>query len=235
MVGETKPNHPQPRRRVSFSQRQLLMQAVVAGVILVSGIGIGTGGTILALKDRIVWDIASPPPDRPPGPRPEGDIVGYLRGKYALTNEQAQQVRVLFAKRLEAARERRKQVEADEQAEREKLIEDMKPILNPDQFARWSTDYRKMMEDMRNRPFWGPRGDRRGPPRGDRRSDRPRDSNDRRWDGPPRPMMDGDGHRGGWPPRSPGDPNGRHRPDRFPSPNRPTELQDRPAEVNGPR
>ena len=71
MVGEPKPEHPFHPHRPPLSRRQLLMQFVVAGVILISGIGIGAGGTILALRDRIVWHIPSPSPDRDrqPGPK----------------------------------------------------------------------------------------------------------------------------------------------------------------------
>jgi len=50
MVDEGRPEHVLPHRRPPFNRRQLLMQVVVAAVILISGIGIGAGGTILALR-----------------------------------------------------------------------------------------------------------------------------------------------------------------------------------------
>jgi hypothetical protein len=240
MVGETKPEHPLHPRR-PFNRRQLLMQAVVAVVILASGIGIGAGGTILTLRDRIVWHIPSPSPDRDrqPGPRPGGDIVKMLKVQYNLSDEQEEKVKTLFAARLEQARARWKELNTAEQAEREKLIEDMKPILTPEQFEKWSLDYRKMLDDMGNRPFWGPRGDRRGPPHGDRgpglegrRGGRSRerfgDPNGPRMDGAPRSLKDFEGRRGNWPPRGPMDPNG-HRKDR------PAEVSSRPGEVNVPK
>ncbi len=221
MVGEPKPEHPLHSHRPPVSRRQLLTQVVVAGVILVSGIGIGAGGTILTLKDRIVWHIPSPPPDRPPnrGPDGGGGIVEMLRTKYSLSDEQVEKVRALFAARLEQTRTRRKQLNDAEDAERKQLIEDMKPILTTEQFEQWSTDYQKMLDDMRNRPFWGPRGDRRGPPHGDRG---------------PGPRRGPDGRRGDWPPRPPMDgPNDHHKGNR--PPDRAIEMNSRPAEVNAPK
>jgi hypothetical protein len=44
--------------------------------------------------------------------------------------------------------------------------------------------------------------------------------------------MDADGHRGGWPPRGPMDPNNRHK-DR--PVDRPIELNVRPGDVNAPK
>ncbi len=230
MVGEPKPEHPlhgDPNRDASrlgphphrppLSRRQLLTQFMVAGVILVSGIGIGTGGTILALKDRIVWHLPSPPPERGRPPRP--DFVEMLRTKYSLSDEQVEKVKTLFAARLEAARDRRRQVDAIEQAEREKLVEDMKLILTSEQFEQWHADYQKMMEEMRNRPFWGPRGDRRGPPRGER--------------GLGGPMGPEGGRRGDWPPRPAKGPGDHHKGDR--PPDRPPEPESRPLEVNAPK
>ncbi len=218
MVGETKPEHPLQPHRPPFNRRQLVLQVVVAGVILASGIGIGAGGAILVLQDRIVWHIPSPPVDPPRGPRPGGNIGEMLRTQSSLSDAQTQQVKDLFAKRLEAARERRKQVDAIEQAEREKLAEDMKGILTTEQFERWHADYQKMMDDMRNRPFWGPRGDHRGPPHGDRG---------------PGGAMGPEGRRGDRGPRPPMGPNDRHKGDR--PPDQPIEINSRPGEVNAPK
>jgi hypothetical protein len=223
MVSEPKPEHPLHPRRPPFNRRQLLMQVVVAGVILASGIGIGTGGTILTLKDRIVWHIptasADPPDrDRPPDRRPDGGggIVEMLRAKYGLSDEQTQQVKDVFDKRMQAARARWKELNAAEMAEQEKLVEDMDPSSRP-QFER-GRRLPKMLEDMKNRPFWGPRGDRRGPPHGDRGPGSRR--------GP-------DGRRGDWPPRPPMGPGERHKGDR--PPDQPVEINSRPGDMNAPK
>ena len=217
MVGEAKPEHPLHPRR-PFNRRQLLMQAVVAVVILASGIGIGAGGTILVLKDRIVWHLPSHFMDRSRGLRPDGNIVEMLRTQYGLSDEQVEKVKTLFATRLEATRARWKELNTAEQAEREELVQDMKGILTPDQFEKWHADFIRMIKETEGRPFWGPRGDHRGPPRGDR--------------GPGR-SMDPEGRRGNWPPRPPMDSDGHRRGDR--PPDRPVELNARPGDVNAPK
>jgi len=234
MVGETKPEHPLHPRR-PFNRRQLLMQAVVAVVILVSGIGIGAGGTVLALKNRIVTGVRLLPVG-PPGPEPNF-LVERWRGDYGLSDKQAQQVKTTLTKQFKDARELRQKFMQTEQVEQEKFAASMKKILTAEQYAKWEADLKKRMEHFRGmRPFDG-RGGGRGGPRGER-PDRPMDPNGRRWDGPPRPQMDGEGRRG-WSPRGPMDPNGRRGnwpgrgPDR--AMNRPAELKDRPADVNAPK
>ena len=205
MVDETKPEHPPHPHQPPLSRRQPLMQVVVAAVILASGIGIGTGGTILALKDRIVWQDPPPPPNRGErGPRPP-DIVEELRTKYNLTDEQSQKVKALFDARFEAGRARREQIRKIEEDEREQFVADMKSILTPEQFEPWHAEYQERIAAMQNRPFWGPRGDHRGPPRGDRG---------------PGPRRDPAGHRGDRPPRPP---------------DQPSDVSSRPGDANQPK
>ena len=220
MVDETKPEHPLPHRRPPLSRRQLLTQFVVAGVILVSGIGIGAGGTILALQDRIVWQPPPRPTDRggERGPRPP-NVVEEWKTKYSLPDEQAQKVKALFDARFEAGRLRWEQLRKIEADEREQLVADMKGILTPEQFEPWHADYVQRIAAMQNRPFWGPRGDHRGPPRGDRGPGSRRGPDGRRGDWPPRPPMDG--------------PNGHHKGDRPPAQS--VDDDSRPGDANLPR
>ncbi len=218
MVGEPKPEHPLHPHRPPFNRRQLLMQVVVAAVILASGIGIGTGGTILALQDRIVWQPPPRPTDRggERGPRP--DFVAELRTKYSLSDEQVQKVKDLFAARWEAGRARWEQLRKIEADEREQLVTDMKGILTPEQFEPWHVEYQQRIAEMQNRPFWGPRGDHRGPPRGDRG---------------PGPRRGPDNRRGDWPPRPPMGPNDHHKGDR--PPDQSIGINSRLGEVNAPK
>jgi len=214
MVDETKPEHPLHPHRPPLSRRQLLMQVVVAGVILASGIGIGTGGTILALKDRIVWH-----PERGETGRRPPNLVEELKAKYGLSDEQTQKVKALFDARFEAGRARWEQLRKIEADEREQLATDMKGILTPEQFEPWHADYLQRIAEMQNRPFWGPRGDHRGPQRGDRG---------------PGPRRGPDNRRGDWPPRqSTGGPNDHHKGDR--PPEQPIEISSRPGAVNAPK
>ncbi len=232
MVGETKPEHPPHPHRSPVSRRQLMMQFMVAGVILASGVGIGTGGTILALKGRIIPRVRVMPVD-PPGPEPNF-IVARWKGDYGLSDKQAQQVKDILTKQFTALREFRQKLFQTEQSEREKSAASMKKILTSEQYAKWDQDMKKRAEQFERMRARGPRGDHKGPPRGERGPGRPRDPNDRRWDGPPpRPPMEFGGRRGDWPSRGPMDPNNHHRGDQ--PPDRPPEPEGRPGDVNAPK
>jgi hypothetical protein len=198
MVDEMKPVHPvAPRPRWPFTRRQIVAQIVVAAVILASGIAIGTGGTILTLKDRIMWRPPEPPGRGggirgPFGPDP---IVEEWTTKYGLTGEQAQQAKDTLTKQFEATRTIWTEFADRNKAERDKLIEAMKGILTPEQFSKWEPDFTERTQHFdrwrpggpggpggRGRP--GGRGDFDGPggrrgdhgPRGMRGAERPPDS-----------------------------------------------------------
>jgi len=180
MVDEMKPVHPvAPRSKWPFTRRQIVAQIVVAAVILSSGIGIGVGGTILSLKDRIVWRPPVPPGRGggmrgPFGPDP---ITKEWTAKYGLTSEQAQQAKDTLTKQFEATRLLWTEFGDRNKAERDKLVEAMKGILTPEQFSKWEPDFIRRSEHFdqwrpggpggRGRP--GGRGEFEGP--GGRRGD----------------------------------------------------------------
>jgi len=192
-----------PRHRAPLTRRQVITQVVVSAVILVSGIIIGSGGTVLALKDRIV------PPFTPPtsnGRTPSHDaneaarrsdwIAERWRNDYGLDDVQMRQAKEMLAKEFAATERLRQDFWRAEQEQRAKFALAMKGILTSEQFVKWESDFKKMVERMQNmRPFDPRRGGRGGPP-GDRR------------DGPPDRRLDPNDHRGGWPPGPPRDPNG---------------------------
>jgi hypothetical protein len=231
MVGEPKPDHPLHPHRPPLSRRQLTMQFMVAGVILASGVGIGTGGTILALKGRIITRVRMMPID-PPGPEPNF-IVAHWKEKYGLSDKQAQQVTEILTKQFTDLRNLRQTLFQAEQSAREKSAASMKKVLTSEQYTMWDKDMKERAAQFERMRARGPRGDHKGPPRGERGPGRPRDPNDHRWDGPPRPPTEFGGRRGNWPSRGPMDPNSRRRGDR--PPDRPPEPEIRPADVNGSR
>jgi len=247
MVGEPKPEHPLPPRRPPLSRRQLLMQVVVAGIILASGIGIGTGGTILALKNRLVTRVRLLPPG-PPGPEPNS-VVERWRGQYALTDKQAQQARETLVKQFTVTRALREKFMEAEKAEQEKFAAAMKKIFNPEQYGKWEEDLRKRFEHFRGmRPPDGRGGGRGGPPRGERGSGRSMDPDSRRggWsrdrsgdpngpppEGPPRPPKEFESRRGDRPPRGLRDADAPVKGDQLPS--EPADVSSRPEDGNTPR
>jgi hypothetical protein len=220
------------------TRQQILAQVIVSAVILVSGIVIGSGGTILALRDRIIppttTTVVEPNDNR--NRRVEGpanEIVAKWTTDYGLTETQAQQAKETLTNQFTAIHSLWTKLQEAEQAEREKFASAMKGILTEDQFTRWDADFRRMVEHMqRMRPFDPGRGGRGGP-RPDWRPDRRMDPNDQRRGWRPGPPGDPNGmrrdwprdgsrgpgdRRGGWGREWPGDPNDQreHRPPEMP-------------------
>ncbi len=230
MVGEPKPEgdlnrdpsrlgpqHPLHPHRPPLSRRQLLMQSCVAGVILVSGVGIGAGGSILAFKGRIVPKVRWMPVE-PPGPEPNA-IAARWKEDYGLTDKQAHQVKDILTKQFTDLRNLRQTLFQAEQTEREKSAGSMKKVLNPEQYAKWDQDMKERAARFERMRARGPRGDHKGPPHGDRG---------------PGPRMGPEGRRGNWPPPPPMGPDGRPTGDRPPD-RPPVEFNSRPGDANVPK
>jgi hypothetical protein len=163
MVDDMKPSHPVAPRRSSLTRRLVLEQVLVAAVILVSGIAIGAGGTILVLDDRIIWRRPLPPP---PGPGVDGErqrrdqfirsmIIKDWTTRYSLTGEQAQQVEATLTKQFETTQALWKEYAEKDKTEREKFIKAMGTILTPDQFSKWEPEFRQRTEHFDR---WRPGG-----------------------------------------------------------------------------
>jgi hypothetical protein len=151
MVDEMKPDPLVPRPRWPFTRRQIFAQIGIAAVILVSGMGIGTGGTILTLKNRIIWHPRRFDPPPPPIDRWQAD--------YGLTDEQARQAREAFTRSWAATRTIFIEFGQKQQAELAKFAEDMKTILTPEQFQKFESDFKARTEHFgRQRPGWRPGG-----------------------------------------------------------------------------
>jgi hypothetical protein len=175
MVDEIKPDSPALRPRWPFTRRQVFAQIGVAIVILVSGMGIGTGGTILTLKDRIIWH----PRRFTDRPRPPvGNIVKMWQTEYGLTDDQARQAEEAFSRSWASMRTIFDEVGQKQQAVHAKLAEDMKGILTPEQYQKWDQEFKERAEHFRGmRPGGRPGGppgehDGRRPDHGPSRGDR---------------------------------------------------------------
>jgi len=252
MVDAARSDHPATPHRVPPTRQQIIAQVLVSVVILVSGVIIGSGGTILALKDRIMpkfegtgTSSQGPGRDVAEEERRSDFVARRIQGEYGLTDDQMRQIKAIFSQQFTASQELWKEFNAAEQKQQEKLGQAMKTILTADQFARWDSDFKKMVEHMqRMRPFDPRRGGRGGPPwdRGDGPPDLRMDPNNRRdgWrPGPPRdpnsPMMRGDRPRDGS--RGPGSRRGDWGRDRPRDPNGMRDMGPRglpPADANGP-
>jgi hypothetical protein len=187
MVDPMKPDGPAPRARPPYTRRQVVSQVAIAAVILVSGIGIGTGGTILVMKDRIMWR----PPFRSNGGdrRPPIDPIEMWKTEYGLTDDQARQAKEAFAASWASTRKIFEETGQKMEAEQGKFAESIKAIFTPDQYEKWEQDFKARAERMRRwrpGPGGGP-GVPGGPPGGhkDGRRDRSSFRGDRGFQPPP--------------------------------------------------
>jgi hypothetical protein len=124
-------------------------------VIVASGVVIGAGTTVLLLKDRLA-------PLPTPGERTAARIADELRGRFDLTEEQARQVREIMARRMDAIEKIHRDAREKMAAEHGKLREEMKAVLSPDQFERWSAQFEALRPPLFGPPP-GPPGRRPGP------------------------------------------------------------------------
>ena len=124
---------PSGKKRLSHRHKQIYLQIIVGIVILSCGIVIGSGATLLRLKDRVII----------PGPRPPlPDIVEDIQSRYDLTQEQVEKVEDILGKGREKMHtlfeESRQKIEAEFQ----KISVEMKEVLSPEQYEHWENDFK---------------------------------------------------------------------------------------------
>ena len=134
MVNESTTSIPAPgKKRLSHRRKQIYLQIIVGIIILSCGIVIGSGTTLLRLKDRMI--MRGPPPPLPA-------IVEDIQSRYDLTQEQVEKVEDILGKGHETMRtlfeESRQKIEAEFQ----KISMEMKEILSPEQYERWENDFK---------------------------------------------------------------------------------------------
>jgi hypothetical protein len=161
MVEQAMPSIPPAgKKRLSRRSRQIFAQVVVGLIILICGIIIGTGATVLHFKGRVVM---------PPGPRPPTrEVVEDMATRYNLTPEQVKKVEAVFEKRRETLQSTFEEFRRKSEAEFKTLSTDIKNILTPEQYARWEQDFQRRRrpgpwERGPGRPGEGGPGRRGGP------------------------------------------------------------------------
>jgi Spy/CpxP family protein refolding chaperone len=150
MVDEARPERPVVPHRVPLTRRQIFAQIIVSLVILGSGIAIGTGGTIFALKDRIARFPLPPPGGRFDPPDSNRPIERWRR-ELDLTDEQAQKIGDLFKTAMTAARDRWMTMTKEEQERQQEFANSMKSILTSEQYAKWLEEMKQRAEHFQRR------------------------------------------------------------------------------------
>lgn len=140
---------------------------LMGAVLLVCGVVIGAGGTVLVVKNRM---------DQP-GSAPEQfnrRLTERMTRDLDLTPEQSKQIRAVFDGHREEMKSIREGVDEQMNALRETMRDEVSEILSPEQLSQWESRVKEY--------------DRRGPDH-DRRRDGGRDRDGDRFDGPPPPHL----------------------------------------------
>lgn len=155
----------------ALPRRQTALTMLLGAVILLGGIAMGLGAAMLWLKPN-------GPPPHIRRDRSAAALAAEIAETCDLTDQQSEKVRQIVAKRLDALRDIRQDMSQQVLAQHAKLRQEMKDVLTPEQFERWSKRLDRVQErwrlrrDRRRGGRFGPgkRGGRRGggrfPPEG---------------------------------------------------------------------
>ena len=157
MVNETESSDAAPQRTPPLHGRSRTgLQLIIGAVILLSGIVVGSGATILFLKDHIIWA------DFRHGKRTPAAIADKFRSRYGLTDEQTQKVEALISIRKERLDAIWDEMDQKLEVEQRELMAEMKKVLTPGQYEKWERDFKERVQHHRKRsgpPGHDPDGD----------------------------------------------------------------------------
>lgn len=105
-------------------------------IVLVSGIAIGTGVTIILVKQRILR-ISKPHKDA-------NDITTIMTKKYGLNQVQSQQVNQILSKVFQQRKLDDEEQDKKRDIYAQSIISDMNSVLTPAQFEKWNKDFQEM-------------------------------------------------------------------------------------------
>lgn len=127
------------------------MQVLLAAVIFVSGAIVGGAGTILYLRQRMVWIRPNPGPSPP-----HIFLLRHLISTLDLTEEQARQVEQMLDQSMQHMHEIVMQNRQHMEAKHEDLASKLKDILTPEQYQKWERDFSQMRRRFRSKGGMGP-------------------------------------------------------------------------------
>ena len=127
---EEKTTPPGGGKMTIISKRRAIQLILLGLVTLASGVIIGAGAVTLIYKDRIFR----------PGPgmgRGHLELVGDMRAKYNITDEQAVKLNDIFKQQFESMQSFRRETEQEMDYHRKGLIAEVKEVLADEQFEKW--------------------------------------------------------------------------------------------------
>jgi hypothetical protein len=129
-----------------YRHKQILLRIISAAIILASGIIIGAGGTILLVKQRVIW-VGHKHKDA----KDAADITKEITEKYGLNQQQTNQVEQIIAKAFEKKKLYDEETDNKRDADTQIIIAEMNDVLTPAQFELWNKDFQAMREKAKNR------------------------------------------------------------------------------------
>ena len=112
-------------------------------IIFASGIVIGAGGTIMLIKQRVIW-VSRPHKDA-------NDITKEITEKYGLNPQQTAQVQAITTNAFMKMKANNEAQDKQREADIQTLIADMKTVFTPQQFEQWNKDF-QAMRDKHKKP-----------------------------------------------------------------------------------
>lgn len=122
---------------------KLWIRLLCAFIILVSGLAIGAGGTILMVKHRVIW-ISRTSKDA-------NDITEKVARKYDLSSEQVERVRTIITNSFEQRRLDDEALTAKRNEYAKQIVSEMNSVLTPEQFEKWNKDFQEMRDRYKRR------------------------------------------------------------------------------------
>lgn len=133
----TEEQHAKPKR--PSRRRSTLLMVLLGAVILLSGIVIGSGVTLLWLQHRLLYMVHHPE-DAPK------TIALRLQSKLDLTDEQTKQIEALFRERQKHIQALRREVQPRVVEQLTQAREEVARVLTAEQAKKWQAYFDGMQE-----------------------------------------------------------------------------------------
>ncbi len=110
---------------------------LLGALILVCGIAIGTGGTVIVMKHIIISACRHPEnvPQR---------ITDRMRGKLGLTDDQAAKVKTILTERQKKIQALLRQIQPEVDKQFQNAKEEVAAVLKPDQAKKWRARFDRL-------------------------------------------------------------------------------------------
>ena len=133
------PTLPVHSRPVAAAARGRWLRLLMFAAIFLSGVVVGLGATLLAVRQGVLYGIHHPEemPVR---------IATRLRRPLNLNDRQARQIAAIIRQRQTHLQEIRRRFQPEVEAELERIYEDVREILDAQQRERWQQIYSRLRQ-----------------------------------------------------------------------------------------